>query len=247
MRALLPLVLFAQLSLQADGFVQLKEQLGRLPGTAAVKGNLELRTWAKGGKGKEVEESQGSGSVWVEDGPQGLRLIWSRGVIQQLEQEAKLQEKDPKAKTPLEEALGKARPTTVLAQVSAAAPLLRDLERAKLLEEKAEPWNGQSARLLTLEPGLKPMTEEDRKRVKKFESRLQVWVNEAGFPLASRETSYVKASVMLMTIENRTETNTTYAKVGDRLVVARREKKEHNTLPIVGEVQSHTVYAFTAQ
>lgn len=247
MRPLLPLLVLASFSLRADTFASLKEQLQRLPGSAPVKGTLDLKTWNKGGKGKEAEESTGTGSVWVEDTAQGLRLMWSRALVQQLEQEARLTEKDPKAKTPLTTGLSSARPALVLDHVNAAGDLLRELERGKVLEEKAEPWNGQPARLLTLEVAPKVMSEEDKKRIKKHEARLQVWIGEGGLPLASRLTLNAKGSFMLMSFEMRSEQTTTFTKIGDRLVATRREKKENNTVPIVGEVQSHTVTTFSAQ
>lgn len=233
--------------LRADSLASLKEALRRLPGTSALKGTLEIKTSNQGGKGKDAVNQQGSGSVWVEEGPLGLRLQWSKSFLQQLQEEAARSEREPGAKTPLTSALSEAHAGATLRHTQAAPSLLLLLDRARLLEERAEPWNGQPARLLTLELAPKAMKEEDRKKLKAWESRLLVWVDAGGLPLASRTTTRSKTSAMMMSVESRNEVAATYARSGDRLVITWRERKDTQTLPLVGEVLSQTVATFRIQ
>lgn len=174
MRPALLVLAVAATALHADSLAALKDTLKRLPGTSALKGTLEIKTSSQGGKGKDAISSQGSGSVWVEDGPQGLRLQWSRSVLTQLQEEATRAEREPGAKTPLTSALAEAHAGATLRHTQAAPSLLLLLDRARLLEERPEAWNGQSARLLTFELAPKAMKEEDRKKLKAWESRLLV-------------------------------------------------------------------------
>jgi len=247
MRPALLALAMAATALHADSLATLKETLKRLPGTSPIKGTLDIKTSTQGGKGKERVSTQGAGSVWVEDGPQGLRLICSRAQVQQLAEEALQAEQQPGAKSTLAGALGEARPDHALRQVNAAGPLALLLERARLLEERPETWNGRPSRLLTLEVAPKPLGEEERKRVSKLERRLLVWLGDGGLPLASRETLVAKVSALMMNIEQRSETSVSYTQVGDRLVATWREKKDHSTVPLAGDVNVQTTITFRVQ
>lgn len=225
MKIALPAFLFASLMLRADGLADMKATLSHLSAGAPLKGTFELKTWNRDGKGKEMEERSGQASAWVEDGPQGLRLAWGREVFQKLEAEAQAQQKNPDAKMPLTQAFKRLDPKEIAEQVNAAGRLLRELEEAKFLEEKSEPWQGQPARLLRFVFTKEKLKGKDAKRIKEFDGWAKVWVGPDGTPLAFQRSLTFKGSVFLISFHGSEEENGTFTRSGDRLWISRAETK----------------------
>lgn len=245
MKPPLALLLCLPLTLVADTLGDLKAFLAKQQGASQIRASVDVSSWDKGGKGKEQEESLGKAEVWVEDGPQGFHLMWNRTVLQQLEQEKEAKEKNPKAKTPLKDGLNLINPLTVSELLNGATPLLRELERGKLLEEKAETWSGKAAHLLSFEVFPKG-SDEEKKELKEFKSTLKVWVGPNGFPMAAESYHAIKASKFFITVSATQEEKRTYVLVGDHLVVQRRESR--NSGKAMGfDSQSVTTYAVAPQ
>lgn len=248
MPRLLPVLLLLIASgLRADGVADLKAALARLQGTTPLKGTLEVNRYNKNGEGKEAIEREGKASAWVEDGAQGLKVMWDRALLGRFKQEARATRKDPNAKTPVTMGLNALSPRMVAEQVNAAEAVAGELEHASYQGEKVEARNGRPARLLTFELTTKGLSDQMRKYVKEFTGSLQIWIDEEGVPLALSTKSKVKGrAYLVVSFLQEQEESASYQKVGDRLVCVKSELTSSGSG--AGEKgRSHHTSSFTVQ
>lgn len=211
---------------QADGLSDLKGALARLQGQTPLKAVVDAKTWNRQGEGKDLEETQGSASVLIEESTRGLQVLYSKEMLGKLEAEERSKEKDQKAKTPTLAALGEVNSSALRPMISAAGHLSRNLEKAMFKGEKVDNFNGKPARVLNFEISIDKLTEKERKYMKKFESNFDVWIAADGTPLASRAAQKVEGrAFIVISFEAKNEEEWVYGTVGDRLVALRRESK----------------------
>lgn len=230
MRRSLALFLATAGLLRADALADVKAQLARLTGGDAVKATLEVHTWQQTLEDKKPLVSQGRATAQVEDGPQGVRIGWSRGQLQQAQAEARAQALDPEKQVPTRSAMGALGPLGVSEYLNYAEALLRDFERGqvKLLEERAEPWNGRPARLLVLrmEPKL---PESQRKYMKELKVDAKLWVGPDGLPLAYSTAVRFKGSRFFINFEGGNSEDLRFARSGNRLVAVHAVSENRNS------------------
>lgn len=241
------LLVLASIGLRADGATDLKGALARMAGHTPVKGTLDLKRTTRNGEGKDLVERIGQASAWVEDGPQGLRVSWDRGLLGRVQQEARALRRDPDARTPATLGLGALSARVVAEQVHAAEGLASQLEHATVVSEVPEPWKGRPARKLTFELSLKSVNGRDRKYVKEFAGTTQVWIEEDGTPLAAVTRTRLKGRAFLVvTFSQEQEESAAFQRVGDRLVCLRLESSSSGSG--AGEKGgTHSLTTFTVQ
>ncbi len=223
---LLPLIL---LPLCADAPSELKARLAQLQGHDVVKGQLDRQLWQQDKDGKDPAKVVSGGfQVFVEDGPQGLQMQVSQALLAQArkEQEAALQ--DPEKESATSRALRSVNPVDLAAGLNAAEGVLRDLAQSTFLEEKAEAFDGQPARLLIFKPQPK-LNAQARKAVKSMEATLKVWVSADGTPLAMEEQMAFKASRFFISFEGSSKTTQRFRRLGNRLVVLQKVEESANS------------------
>ncbi len=223
---------FALLSLlamghaHADGLGDLKTALGRLSGHGPLKAQVEAKTWSRMGDGKELDETQGSATVFLEETNKGLNVLYSKDMLGKLEAEERTKEKDAKAKTPTLSALSEVNSSALRPMISAAGGLSRSLEKFVFKAEKIDNYNGKPARMLSFEPSIDKMSEKDRKYLKKLDGSFDVWIAEDGTPLASRSSQTISGrAFVVVSFEMKNEEDLVYGVVGDRLVALRKESR----------------------
>ena len=215
---------------QADGLTDLKTALVRLQGQAPLKASIEAKTWSRQGDGKELEETNGLASVMVDDGSRGLQVLYSKEMLARLEVEEHAKEKNSKAKTPTLSAFKEFNSTELRPMISASSSMLRALEKHVFKSEKTESYNGKPARLLNFDFPLEKLPEDARKYVKKFEGSLDIWIAADGTPLASRSTQNMSGrAFVVVSFENKVESESVYTQVGDRLLTVRKETKNSSS------------------
>jgi hypothetical protein len=209
---------------RADGLADLKAALTRLQGSAPVKGQADLRTWHRSGEGADATELRAQAGAGLEDGPRGLQVLYARDLLARLDEERRAKAANPQAKTPTVDAMAALQVNELQPLMSAAATLQRSIERATFKGERAQPWNGKPARMLSFETGLDSLSERDRKYVKKFDAGFDVWIGTDGTPLATKlhETVSGRAFVVV-TFEAVNEEEQVFALSADRLVTTRHE------------------------
>ncbi len=194
---ILACLLAASTLLHADALSDLRAALRGLPAREPVKLTVVQRGWdEEEGKRNAYEET-----FTATDGPGG----------------AAAQGRPRKA----QKARSKVRDEGT-SWVRPHEDLLQELEGAKLLEERAEAFDGKPARRLRLavDPDL---DEEARRHLKRAVSECTVWVGADGLPLAWRRDLDMKVRAMLI------------VSMDMRLQIQRRYQKHHDRLVVVSE------------
>lgn len=206
---------------QATGLDDLRAALQGLRGAAPVKVMLAAQvTTASRDDDDKVRNATGTATLSAEDGPQGLRLVYPREIIAKAVAEGAGRQSDSTAPIPTRNALNQLDYGNVHSMVHAAETLLIRLEGAKLKAERAEAWNGKPARRLTLDLTVP----KNQQFVDKQTSTMDVWIDDAGRPLASRANATVKGSAyVVVTFEAKNSEDRVYTVAGDRLLVVRRD------------------------
>ncbi|CAN7497225.1 hypothetical protein LJR289_003371 [Pseudoduganella sp. LjRoot289] len=213
----------------ADGLSDLKGALSRLQAQTPLKGTLETKTWRRSGEGKDAEEYAGAASIALEDGSQGMRLQYGRELLSRMDVEQQAVAKNPNAKTPTLYAMRELGPDELRPMVSAAESLARQLERTSFNSEKAASYNGRPARQLSFSVPVTSLSDRDRKYVKEFDGKLDIWIDAEGTPLASRLNVHATGrAFIVVSFEYKHDEQSVYARSGDRLLVARKERQSSN-------------------
>ena len=230
MRRSFALILMSTALLRADAFTELKAQLSRLSGGDTVRANLEVQTWRQVVEDKKPTVSQGKATAQVEDGPQGIRIGWSRGLLLQAKAEAKAQAADPEKPVPTRSAMDSLGPVGVSDYLNYADALLREFERAqaKVQEERTETWNGRAARLLVLkvEPRI---PSAQRKYIKELKVDARLWIGSDGLPLAFATAVKFKGSRFFVSFEGSSAEEIHFSRAGARLLAVRVTSENQNS------------------
>ncbi|GLH74870.1 hypothetical protein GETHLI_33720 [Geothrix limicola] len=205
--------------MHADALSDLRGALARLNGQEPVKANLVYQFWSQQGDDKQPVVTEGRANSQVEDGPQGLKICWNRSLIQTAAQEARAKALDPEKKTPTRRAIEGVKAIDVAEYLNGSDELLRTLDQAQLIEEKAETWQGRPARLLSLKVTPR-LGQRDKKYVKELEATAKIWIGADGLPLASETQVHMKGRALLViSFEQNQKQEYRYVRAGNRLVV----------------------------
>ena len=211
MRLAIPLasLLLSCALLQADGLDDLRSALRGLPAPASkVRLKIEEQSQERE-EGKDRVEQR---TVLVEDGPEGLRVLEDSRpkAPEKTKVSTKTPGAAPKGSGEFREAL---RP---------AEELLKQLETARLLEEKAEAIEGRPARRLKLALDM-DLDAEARSHLKQADHEATVWIGADGLPLAMTHRIEIRARVLL------------FASVWTRVDITRRFQRAQGRLLLLNE------------
>jgi len=218
MRLLLVLFLSTTM-LRADTLSDLKETLRRFDNSEPVSATVEFAFSDRSGDEKKPQIREGRATARSDIGSEGLRVLWSAEQLAAAAKEAEAASGKPETPAPTREAMSRLSAAEIQDYLSAGTGLSRRLAIAKLLGEKTELWNGQSARVLSfeLEP---PLSAEDRKMIKEISGTARVWIATDGTPLAAESALSLKGRAMLViSFQHSEQERFTFARVGNRLVV----------------------------
>lgn len=216
-------------ALHADALGDLKTTLERLRSKEQVKARVEYQFWRKDGEGKGSENrtSQGHIQTWVEDGPQGLKILWNPQTLQQLSDEAKAEGQDPEKETPVKDGLRGLSTLNIVRSFNGAESLLQWLQSAQFQVERQEVYQGQPARLLEFKLTPK-ISAREKKHLKNATFSLKVWVGADGVPLGAWQQQSIKGSFMLIGFESSRTQEMRFVKVGNRLLVSQLQEDGTN-------------------
>ena len=224
MRNLILLFLSCSL-LRADTLTDLKARLATLNGRDPVTATVEYEFSNQGSDDDQPVNKQGKSSALVEDGADGIRITWPRELLMTAEREAREQSANQEGKTDTRRAIGNIGPMMVHDHLNAASGLQRTLEQATLLEEKADTWEGQPARLLVMKLP-PPQSAQARKYLKEWTATAKLWVGADGLPLAAELRRHQKGRALLVvSFEGDNNEDFRYAVVGQRLVIVRHVRE----------------------
>jgi len=225
MRLLLLLLLTTTSALRADALADLQAKVYQLAGTDPVAGTIELAFADVSGDEKQPTRTEGRAHARIALGAEGLQIGWSPEQLATALREQAESAGKPKQPAPTHQAMARLNATAVLDYLNAAQELLRELEVAHLVSVQDDRWHEQPARLLTLKLD-PPLSDEDRKVIKKIEATARVWVGQDGVPLAAESTLSLKGRVMLViSFEHSQKETFQFTRVGQRLLVAGHTKE----------------------
>ncbi len=208
---------------RADGLSNLRAALARLPGASPLRAALDLHVVNRT-KGEANRADEGRTKVELAAGPQGLSITYPATALGEAAAEMRAQRADPERPTPLRTALREVNGLDIAEYLSFAGPLLARLERATLVGERREAYQGRPADLLTLklEPALR---KEEMAHVKESVYTMKVWVGGDGVPLAAETSLHGKAGILFLNFKNLSHESWEFARAGDRLVVTRHHQE----------------------
>jgi len=198
---LIPTLVLAGLpALRADGLSDLKAALRALPAREVVRARVEQDGLEREGK----TETRSHRVTTVEDGPGGLKILQDEGA--------------PAPTGGRGSRKGGAPEGGFRQQVRAQEELLETLDKARLLDERTDTFEGRPARRLrlALDTG---MDEDARKHVQSLDQSFVIWLDPQSLPLAMDLRMEVRARAMLFfKVWTRIQIHRRFQKIKDRLV-----------------------------
>ena len=224
MRSIL-ILFFACSLLRADPLLELKSALARLGGRDPVKVCVDCQSWVLNGDANQPEGGCDKATALVEAGPEGLRISWSRALMEKAAEEGRVQARDPDKKTPTRRAMDVLSATRLNNYLNAAPDLLAKLEQAECIEDKADTLDGRPVRRLTFK--LNPqLNEHSRKVIKEIDATTRIWIGADGLPVAAENRVRLKGRVLLViTVESLETEEFRFRRAGDRLVIVRHVRE----------------------
>jgi len=190
--------------LRADGLADLKAALRGLPAPGKVRMKVESESLERE-SGKDTTERR---TTVVEDGPDGFHIL----------EDSRPAAAPAKAKGTSKGGPGK-KGGDFHDELRPAEGLLEQLEKARLLEEKAEAYEGRPARRLKLAMDL-DLDAEARSHLKKADYEATVWIGPDGLPLAMEHRIEIKARVMLVaSVWTKVDIRRRFQRIQSRLLV----------------------------
>ena len=211
---------------RADGLADLRGALARLQAQSVLKASVQVKDWRRTGDGKDAKETQGQASIGLEDGPRGLQPLYSHELLARLDAESRAAVKDKSAKKPLSQVMSQLGLDDLRVLASAAPALQRAIDDAQFKSESADTWAGKPARKLVFEGSVDSLSESDRKYVRDMKLQLTLWIGADGTPLASqRHFDLSGRAFVVVSFEQHSDEQRSYAVVGDRLVATSDDEK----------------------
>ena len=204
----------------------LSSALVRLAATAPIRARVEHRCSVT--LGDERPGAEGLVTAIAAAGPEGLQVGWGPAVLAEAGREEQRRLADPEAPSPVRDALLDLKPLDLSRALDAAPELVRSLQQAELVEQRAEVRDGAPATLLVLKvtPSL---GSRERRYVKEASGLVRLWLSAEGVPVAAEQE--VKASgraFLVISFESEQRESLRFARVGDRLVVVHREFEQRS-------------------
>ena len=215
MRATLLLLLFA-VPLHADGLADVRAALSRLNGRDLIKGTYDVqRVVANDGKFDKTKFT-GRAAIEVESDAAGVRLTFSRALLDQVTREQNQEARDPKLSTPTLSAVHAIGPVVAAEVLDFAPRILQKIEGAKVVEDRPAAYAGKPARMVVFH--LADKSGGGMGKVTYSENKLTLWLAADNVPVAAQESVRAKYSFLFFKADATSKRNWTFARVGDRLV-----------------------------
>lgn len=222
------LVLLLAVPLAADPLTEVRSSLARFTGRAPIRATYEVQqsVLSEGKFGNDKYD--GKATVELEGDAEGVRVVYSRTLLDQVEREESAKSRDPKQETPTVSALRQVDPVDTADVLDFAPVLLRTLDGAKVVTDQAGTWAGKPARVIVFRLADK-LDDDDAGKVKFAQNRLTLWLGPELVPLAAERVVEMKISFLIFKAESKQKKSWHFAQVGDRLVRVRLESSESNS------------------
>ena len=161
------------------------------------------------------DDFDGSAVFEVDSDTAGIRVSYSRSLLQRATSEDWAKELDPSRAAGTRDALAEAQPRTIELTVDAAGMLLHLVNRGHVIEQKLEVVQGRQQRMLLFRL---PAGASGEPGVSTVSDNLTLWIGSDGLPLAAKRERKGSAGMLFVHVNTvRTET-WSFAPRGDHLV-----------------------------
>lgn len=226
MRLVLAATLLGALTLHADPLTDVRAALGRLGGHESIRATYEIQRTVKA-EGKFAKgASNGKAAVELEGDANGFRVVFSRPLLEQVEREQLAEARNPKQAAPTVSALRQIDPVAAADALDYAHVLLRMLDGAKVLEDKAGVWQGKPARTVVFRLADRFRADDGPGKLTVGENRLTLLLSADHVPVAGEHQFNAKVSFLIFKGELKQKKSWQFARVGDRLVRVREEEQQ---------------------
>lgn len=215
---------FLHTQAMASGLDDLKRALNQLQGKNEIKAELVYQYKEIRDEGERVRT--GNLAVQLEDDVQGLRISYDKDVLQQAEQEAKVKNQDEESDTPVLNAMDRLSTIRLSQTLSAANRMLRQINNASFIGERAQEYAGETLRVLSFDLPLEMLIDDKKVRgyVKDFDGKLDITIDKAGIPLKSEIKFKGKGrAYIVLSMKAHSQATTFYQRVGERLLIMHHE------------------------
>jgi hypothetical protein len=239
LRRLLLISLLA-LPLDADPIGDVRSALERLTGREPIRATYELQqnVAAEGKFGND--KFNGKVAVELEGDANGVRIVFSRPLLDTLDREQTARARNPNLDTPTVSAVREVDPVGTAEAIDFAPSLGRLLDGAKLVSDTTSTWQGKPARALVVRVTDR-VDSEDAGKVKILENKLTLWLGTDHVPLAAEHLTHAKFSLLFLKAEVKERKSWHLTRVADRLVCHRFEN--HHTSSGMGQKGNETIVA----
>jgi hypothetical protein len=211
-------VVFCAVPLRGDSLGDLKSAVGRLTARQPVRAIYTVDSTTKASGKLANQTSVRTVTAEVSHDGKGVTITIPQELVERATRGTDREEST--------HAIDGIRSSSVVEALDYRAPFLELLKHGKVVEETRVPFRGAPVRRLVLELDI-PQTER-RNQIsigssKVAEDRLTVWVGDDHFPLAAERFRKTSGGVMMIRASMTVRTSFTFARAGDRLILARRE------------------------
>lgn len=213
--------------LWADGRSDLAAALARLNGNGSVQAGIDFQLWTRQTLGKQSAVHQSKVKAMFQEDEESLRITWPKVVIADLTVEEERAARGEVPTTAFRDQMKELDPGRIHHLLDQATMLRRLVDESRFVSERAETWEGKSARLVLFE--FNPRVPENKAgRLSRRSGSLKVWIAADGTPLASSEVAEYEGKMgrFLGAFQSKVDTETRYAVMQGRLVALHREIEE---------------------
>ena len=213
------LIILSRTSL-ASGLSDLQKTLDSFTQSAEFTGKINASIKNHSEEDGEITTNTGATEFSVEQNQIGLEIRYPRAILEAIDKEIDAKKQNPKAQTPRTQAMNRFNYQEMVVLLNPVKDIEADLRKAKLVKEENLLYQGKPARLLHLRIDLEKLSEEERKKLKKFKNDFKIWVDGKGVPLVSHSKGKGSGRFALMIgFEFHFEVEKTYTVHNNRLLV----------------------------
>lgn len=223
------LLVFSPL-LRADGLSDLRRALEQTQVSDPIAVDVEFKLFGRSGEGHELVDREGLLNLRLEDGKQGLQVIYSTEAIALLHAEELAKIADENVKNSALNAVGQFDYWEWRELMYPAAQLELAIASYRFIGEAQDVYEGAPARLLTFSLPQEKIDKSFRKYVKKYNHKFKLWINDKGIPLASQLTEQGAGRVFLVVgFKFKNTVSVRYYQHGKRLLAIHREVQDESS------------------
>jgi hypothetical protein len=217
-------VLLLALPLHADTLTDLRAALARFTGRDTIRATVDIQQTVDNSGRFGNEKYSGQATIDIEGDANGLKVVLSRPLLEQMSRELRARARDSNQTAPTISAVNEIGSVAAAEAIDYAPSLVNLMDGAKVVEERAGQWQGKPARIVVLR--LADNLGDDKGKVTYTENRLTLWLANDHVPMAGEHSVGAKFSILFLKGEMKKKSSFTLAPVGDRLVRLRAQASQ---------------------